>query len=60
MYRFGGLQISVKGQQAIRKEAQILVVAPHTTFIDAILIHVTKLSCPLVRNHDQNLGSKSH
>jgi hypothetical protein len=58
MYLFGGLGIATKGRKVSRKEAPILVVAPHSSFLDGIIIHVTKLSSPLVREEDMNLGSK--
>lgn len=40
-YRVGGMNIIVKGRQATRQEAPILVIAPHSTFLDAVIVYVT-------------------
>lgn len=40
-YQAGGMSINVKGRQASRKEAPILVIAPHSTFLDAVIVYVT-------------------
>lgn len=40
-YRVGGMEITVKGRQASRQEAPILVIAPHSTFLDAVVVYVT-------------------
>lgn len=56
MYSFAGLGISIRGQKASRREAPVLVVSPHSSFLDAVIIYLTGLSSPLVRNADANLG----
>lgn len=58
MWMLCGVGIIVKGHQASRYEAPILVTAPHSTFLDAIVIYVAKMSSPVVRDEDRNLGSK--
>uniref|UniRef100_A0A336M5E7 CSON012111 protein n=1 Tax=Culicoides sonorensis TaxID=179676 RepID=A0A336M5E7_CULSO len=55
-YAMGGVQIKTKGRQANRRQAPILVVAPHSSFLDAIIIHVCEYSSPLARDNDQALG----
>uniref|UniRef100_A0A182QJ75 EF-hand domain-containing protein n=1 Tax=Anopheles farauti TaxID=69004 RepID=A0A182QJ75_9DIPT len=55
-YTCAGLGITIRGQQASRTEAPVLVVSPHSSFLDAVIIYVTGLSSPLVRNADRNLG----
>jgi hypothetical protein len=57
MYLFGGLGIATKGRKVSRRVAPILVTAPHSSFLDGLIIHVT-LCSPLVREEDMNLGSK--
>uniref|UniRef100_A0A182TV66 Phospholipid/glycerol acyltransferase domain-containing protein n=1 Tax=Anopheles melas TaxID=34690 RepID=A0A182TV66_9DIPT len=57
-YTCAGLGITIRGRQASRAEAPVLVVSPHSSFLDAVIIYVTGLSSPLVRNADRNLGSK--
>lgn len=57
-YSMGGIEISVKGRQATRQRAPIIVVAPHSSFLDAIVIHVAHMSSPLARDNDEILGSK--
>ncbi|XP_024083513.1 lysophosphatidylcholine acyltransferase 1 isoform X2 [Cimex lectularius] len=37
----GGMSIVVKGKQADRSEAPILVIAPHSSFLDAVILYVT-------------------
>jgi 1-acyl-sn-glycerol-3-phosphate acyltransferase len=54
-----GVGIIVKGRQAKRCEAPIFVAAPHTTFLDSVIIHLTKLSSPLAREDMNLIGSKS-
>ncbi|XP_058063193.1 lysophosphatidylcholine acyltransferase isoform X2 [Anopheles bellator] len=56
MYTCAGLGITVRGRQAARREAPVLVVSPHSSFLDAVIIYLTGLSSPLVRNADRNLG----
>lgn len=57
-YAMGGVQIKTKGRQADKRQAPILVVAPHSSFLDAIIIHVCEYSSPLARDNDQTFGSK--
>ncbi|XP_055601061.1 lysophosphatidylcholine acyltransferase isoform X2 [Uranotaenia lowii] len=56
MYSCAGLGIAIRGRQASRAEAPVLVVSPHSSFLDAIIIYLTELTSPLVRNADANLG----
>lgn len=58
MYSFAGLGIAIRGRKATRTEAPVLVVSPHSSFLDAVIIYLTGLTSPLVRNADANLGSK--
>ncbi|XP_035917961.1 lysophosphatidylcholine acyltransferase isoform X2 [Anopheles stephensi] len=55
-YTCAGLGITIRGRQASRTEAPVLVVSPHSSFLDAVIIYLTGLSSPLVRNADRNLG----
>uniref|UniRef100_A0A182IU42 Phospholipid/glycerol acyltransferase domain-containing protein n=1 Tax=Anopheles atroparvus TaxID=41427 RepID=A0A182IU42_ANOAO len=55
-YTCAGLGITIRGRQARRAEAPVLVVSPHSSFLDAVIIYLTGLSSPLVRNADRNLG----
>ncbi|XP_011301246.1 1-acylglycerophosphocholine O-acyltransferase 1 isoform X2 [Fopius arisanus] len=48
-YQAGGMKIVVRGRQASRAEAPILVVAPHSTFIDGGIIYVTGFPSIIVR-----------
>ncbi|PSN47347.1 hypothetical protein C0J52_06559 [Blattella germanica] len=48
-YSAGGMTITVKGRQASRQEAPILVVAPHSTFLDAGITYVTGFPSIIVR-----------
>nr|CAD7433333.1 unnamed protein product [Timema monikensis] len=48
-YQAGGMNITVKGRQVTRKEAPILVVAPHSTFLDASITYVTGFPSIIVR-----------
>ncbi|CAH0381165.1 unnamed protein product [Bemisia tabaci] len=48
-YHAGGMQIIVKGKQASRAEAPILVIAPHSTFLDANIAYVAGLPSIIVR-----------
>lgn len=48
-YQVGGMKLIVKGRQASRKEAPILVVAPHSTFLDAGITYVTGFPSIIVR-----------
>lgn len=59
-YIAGGMSIKVKGSQATRNEAPILVIAPHSTFLDSIIVYVTQMSSVIVRKEsmDNCAGSK--
>ncbi|XP_075224266.1 lysophosphatidylcholine acyltransferase isoform X1 [Lycorma delicatula] len=48
-YYAGGMRYKVKGKQASRKEAPILVIAPHSTFLDAGVVYVTGFPSIIVR-----------
>ncbi|XP_068906492.1 lysophosphatidylcholine acyltransferase isoform X3 [Tenebrio molitor] len=49
VYRAGGMNVVVKGKQADRKEAPILVIAPHSTFLDGGIIYATGFPSIIVR-----------
>lgn len=59
-YLAGGMAITVKGKQAAREEAAILVLAPHSTFLDSVIVYVTDMCSIMVRNEsmDNYAGSK--
>lgn len=40
-YEWGGMSLEVKGRQAAREEAPVLVAAPHSTFLDAGIVYLT-------------------
>ncbi|KAK3930099.1 Lysophosphatidylcholine acyltransferase [Frankliniella fusca] len=40
-YEWGGMSLEVKGRQAPREEAPVLVAAPHSTFLDAGILYLT-------------------
>lgn len=48
-YYAGGMHIRVKGRQAARAEAPILVIAPHSTFLDAVIVYVAGFPSIIVR-----------
>jgi len=48
-----GFQVEVKGQQVSRDEAPILIVAPHTSFLDVFIIALCRGS-PLARIENKN------
>lgn len=48
-YRAGGMSLVIEGKQASRSEAPILVVAPHSTFLDASITYVTGFPSIIVR-----------
>ncbi|XP_070508580.1 lysophosphatidylcholine acyltransferase isoform X2 [Chironomus tepperi] len=56
MWMLCGIGVIVKGKRSGRDEARILVAAPHSSFFDAIVIFVTKMSSPIVREEDKSLG----
>ncbi|CAH1123452.1 unnamed protein product [Ceutorhynchus assimilis] len=47
--RAGGMHFAIKGRQATREEAPIMVMAPHSTFLDAGLVYVTGFPSTIVR-----------
>uniref|UniRef100_A0A023F8I1 Putative phosphate acyltransferase n=1 Tax=Triatoma infestans TaxID=30076 RepID=A0A023F8I1_TRIIF len=53
-YQAGGMSVVVKGKQASRKEAPILVIAPHSTFLDAVIVYVTGFPSIIVRTESGN------
>lgn len=59
-YMAGGMAITVKGRQASRHDAPILVIAPHSTFLDSVIVYVTNMSSVMVRKEsmDNYAGSK--
>lgn len=59
-YLAGGMAIMVKGRQASRDEAAILVIAPHSTFLDSVIVYVTNMCSVIVRTEsmDNYVGSK--
>ncbi|XP_046397002.1 lysophosphatidylcholine acyltransferase isoform X2 [Ischnura elegans] len=48
-YRVGGMKVTLKGRQATRAEAPILVIAPHSTFLDAVIVYFTGYPSIIVR-----------
>ncbi|XP_019877475.2 lysophosphatidylcholine acyltransferase isoform X1 [Aethina tumida] len=48
-YRAGGINIVIKGKQVSRKEAPILVLAPHSTFLDGGIVYVTGFPSTICR-----------
>ncbi|KAL1129227.1 hypothetical protein AAG570_013756, partial [Ranatra chinensis] len=48
-YQAGGMKVTVKGKRAARKQAPILVIAPHSTFLDAGIVYVTGFPSIIVR-----------
>jgi 1-acyl-sn-glycerol-3-phosphate acyltransferase len=40
-YEVGGMHLKIKGKMASRDVAPILVIAPHSTFMDAVIVYVT-------------------
>lgn len=59
-YLAGGMAITIRGKQASRKEAPILVVAPHSSFLDSCIVYATKMSSVIVRKEsmDNYVGSR--
>lgn len=55
-----GMTITIRGSKANRQDAAILVIAPHSTFLDSVIVFVTKMSSIIVRNEsmDSCAGSK--
>lgn len=48
-YAAGGMHVVIKGKQATRKEAPILVIAPHSTFLDGGIVYATRFPSIIVR-----------
>lgn len=59
-YLAGGMAITIKGKQVSRHEAPILVVAPHSTFLDSCIVYATRMSSVIVRREsmDNYVGSR--
>lgn len=53
-YLAGGMAISVRGKQATRSEAPILVVAPHSSFLDSCIVYAAKMASILVRTESMD------
>ncbi|XP_075978551.1 lysophosphatidylcholine acyltransferase isoform X2 [Anticarsia gemmatalis] len=53
-YLAGGMAITVRGRQASRKEAPILVVAPHSSFLDSCIVYATRMSSVIVRKESMD------
>ncbi|XP_061378305.1 lysophosphatidylcholine acyltransferase isoform X2 [Danaus plexippus] len=53
-YLAGGMAISIRGRQASRKEAPILVVAPHSSFLDSCIVYATRMSSVIVRKESMD------
>lgn len=51
-FSMGFFWIKVKGRQATQKEAPVLAVAPHSGFLDMVIISLTGL--PTVVSRDEN------
>lgn len=58
MWMIGGFGILTRGKRATRKEAPILVCAPHSSFFDALVIYIGQMGSPLARIEEQRFGSK--
>lgn len=50
----------VIGRQACRDEAAVLVLAPHSSFLDSVIVYVTNMCSVMVRKEsmDNFAGSK--
>lgn len=53
-YLAGGMAITVRGRQATRDEAPILVVAPHSSFLDSCIVYATQMSTVIVRKESMD------
>ncbi|XP_059058060.1 lysophosphatidylcholine acyltransferase isoform X2 [Achroia grisella] len=53
-YLAGGMAITVRGRQASREEAPILVIAPHSSFLDSCIVYATKMSSVIVRKESMD------
>lgn len=57
----GGMNITIKGRQASKTEAPILVAAPHSTFIDAGIVYLTGFPSTICRREsagNNHIGSR--
>ncbi|XP_050432556.1 lysophosphatidylcholine acyltransferase isoform X2 [Adelges cooleyi] len=52
VYLAGGMNIVIKGVKASRKEAPLLVIAPHSTFLDSCISYVTGFPSIIARIED--------
>lgn len=59
-YRAGGMHVRVIGRQVSRDEAAVLVLAPHSSFLDSVIVYVTNMCSVMVRKEsmDNFAGSK--
>ncbi|CAH2039248.1 unnamed protein product, partial [Iphiclides podalirius] len=53
-YLAGGMAISIRGRQASRAEAPILVIAPHSSFLDSCIVYATRMSSVIVRKESMD------
>ncbi|XP_037030616.1 lysophosphatidylcholine acyltransferase isoform X3 [Bradysia coprophila] len=53
-YIISGMTITIRNNQANREDAAILVIAPHSTFLDSVIVFVTKMSTIIVRNESMD------
>ncbi|XP_055685445.1 lysophosphatidylcholine acyltransferase isoform X2 [Lutzomyia longipalpis] len=53
-YLAGGMSIRVIGSRCSRDEAPILVAAPHTSFLDSVIVYVTNMSSVIVRKESMD------
>ncbi|CAK1544860.1 unnamed protein product [Leptosia nina] len=53
-YLAGGMAITIRGRQASRREAPILVVAPHSSFLDSCIVYATRMSSVIVRKESMD------
>lgn len=51
-YLAGGMNIVIKGVKASRREAPLLVIAPHSTFLDSCISYVTGFPSIIARIED--------
>ncbi|CAG9815884.1 unnamed protein product, partial [Phaedon cochleariae] len=56
-FRAGGMHMTVKGRQASKREAPILVAAPHSTFLDGGIVYVTGFPSTICRRES---GANNH
>ncbi|XP_074034901.1 lysophosphatidylcholine acyltransferase isoform X1 [Leptinotarsa decemlineata] len=56
-FRAGGMSMTVKGRQASKREAPILVAAPHSTFLDGGIVYITGFPSTICRRES---GANNH